>query len=290
MVMLKRVLDRLLKLRWVRITLDALKMYGQHHCFYMAAAISFYSIIAIGPLSFLAFWALRQFLGSSDVAQAEVAHLLAESLPRDAARSIVESLTHVQGFGSGLAAWVSLGALAWSGISFYESLQAIFSLAWGGTARAFLSSKLRALAAFVGAGVFVLLTILLTGAMAAVNAGAERTLGVYIGPVLFVIGWLLPYLLSILVFFLIYKFMPNALVPWRIALGVAIPVGILWEVGKRVFANATISSFQLSFYGPVAWFIALMVWIYWSSNIVLLGAEFGAAIRRQQERFYGETG
>jgi membrane protein len=280
-------LQPLLKTRPMRVLLDALHGYDRHHCVYMSAAISFYAMIALGPLTYLALAALQRFIGSSDLAQAQLLNTLQGFMLPSAASNIVARVSNASLLGSwaDLGTWWAVLALTWSGISFYEALSGIFTQAWGGgTKRQFFASKLRALLAFTGAGLFFIITMWLTGGITFVEGLGDRYLGMDLSEVWRFVAWITPYLLSIVIFFLLYRFMPNAQVSWRLALAVAIPVGILWELSKRIFVFWG-GGFADKFYGTLAWFILLMVWIYWSSNIVLLGAEIGAAWQRSQEGF-----
>jgi membrane protein len=281
------LLHSLLKLRAVRVLLDALHGYDRHHCLYMSAAISFYAMISLGPLVYLALVALQRFIGSSEMAQAQLLATLQGFMLPGAAESIVERVSHAALLDSwaSIGTWWAILALLWSGISFYDALTGIFTQAWGGgKARLFLARKLRAAGAFVGAGVFFVLTMWLTGGLAFIEGLGDQYLGLDLSDVWKFVAWLLPYLLSIAIFFLLYRFLPNATVSSELALYIAVPVGITWEVSKRLFVLWG-GGFANTFYGPLAWFILLMVWIYWSSNIVLLGAEIGAAWQRSQEGF-----
>jgi membrane protein len=286
------LLQRIARLRFMRILLSALHGYDKHHCLYMAAAISFYAMIALGPLVYLALIALQRFIGSSDQAQAQLLSSLQGFMLPEAAANLVTRISGVTLLGSwaSLGTWWAVLALVWAGISFYDVLTAIFTVAWGGgTARLFLARKLRAFMAFLGAGAFFVATIYLTGGIAFVEGLGDKYFGINLDTLSLGIGWLLPYLLSIAVFFLLYKFLPNVHVSWQLALSVAVPVGIIWELSKRLFVVLG-SGFADAFYGPLAWFVLLMVWIYWSSSIVLLGAEIGAAWQRYEQGYTFEAG
>ncbi|MDQ3024232.1 MAG: YihY/virulence factor BrkB family protein, partial [bacterium] len=206
----------------------------------------------------------------------------------DAAANMVARVSSASLLGSwaSLGTWWAVLALMWAGISFYDVLTAIFTVAWGGgTARLFLARKLRAFLAFLGAGAFFVTTMALTGSIAFIEGLGDEYFGINLDSLWLGIGWLLPYMLAIAVFFLLYKFLPNVHVSWQLALYVAVPVGILWEQSKRMFVMLG-GGFADTFYGPLAWFVLLMVWIYWSSSIVLLGAEIGAAWQRYEEGFF----
>jgi membrane protein len=182
-------------------------------------------------------------------------------------------------------AWWSLLAFIWSGVRFYESLQHVLGTAWGGlAARPFLQRKLWTIAAFVAAALFFGLTVALTAAVTALGSLDSRIPGLEFGALSLRTAGLLPWLFSVAMVFLLYKFMPNTWVPWRLALSAAVPVGLLWEVSKRLFAAFVVSKgFYSGVYGPMGSFVLLMVWIYWSSVILLFGAEYAAAWQREGE-------
>ena len=78
--------------------------------------------------------------------------------------------------------------------------------------------------------------------------------------------------------FLLYKFMPSTFVPARLAFWTALPVGLLWEATKRIFAELVVGTgIYRGIYGPMAGFVMLMVWVYISAAIILFGAEYAAA-------------
>jgi membrane protein len=284
--------QRLMKIVPLRIFLEALHAYDRHHCLYMAAAISFYAMISLAPLIYIALFALQRFIGSSEQAQSQLLATLQGFMLPDAASAMVTRVAGVGLLGSfgSFETWWALLALLWAGLSFYDVLTAIFTVAWGGaTRRQFMARKLRALLAFIGAGVFFVLTMTLTGSIAVIEGWGNHYLGLDLDPLWLGVGWLLPYVLTIGLLFLLYKFLPNANVNWQLALCIAVPVGILWEVSKRLFVLLG-GGYNHDFYGPLAWFVLLMVWIYWSSTIVLFGAEIGAAWQRYDEGFITETG
>jgi len=80
-----------------------------------------------------------------------------------------------------------------------------------------------------------------------------------------------------LLFAIIYKTLPKAPVPWRPALVGGLAVALVWELGQQVLAMFVIGE-NYTAYGLVGSFIAIMIWAYYASAIVFLGAEFVQAI------------
>ena len=87
-------------------------------------------------------------------------------------------------------------------------------------------------------------------------------------------AWAVPFLLSSLAFLVAYLFVPNASVSFRSALIGAMVSGVLFEIGKLVFARTTGASVNLSvLYGSLAALPIFLIWLYYTWIIVLIGLE-----------------
>ncbi|MCH7472665.1 YihY/virulence factor BrkB family protein [bacterium] len=269
--------------RWGRALRLALKAYIKHGCVYMTGALSFYAMVSLIPLTFLAFWLLTQVIGSSAEAQQQLEAMLQRFLLPEVASDILQHARNLweRGLLTLLGAWWGVLAFLWSGIRFYELLHHILSIVWGGAGRPFFQGKLWTFAAFLMAALFFGLTMLLTTAVATIDKLDAQLLGISLHNIWGLVARTLPWAFSIAMIFLLYKFLPNTYVPWRLALAAAVPVGLLWELSKRIAASLVASSgLYNDIYGPMASFILLMMWVYMSSVIVLFGAEYAAAWRQ----------
>jgi membrane protein len=86
--------------------------------------------------------------------------------------------------------------------------------------------------------------------------------------------------LVVAVFALIFKWMPRARVAWRdVLLGALVTAG-LFELGRTVIGVYLRSSGVVSGFGAAASVVALLVWVYFSAQILLIGAEFTWAYAR----------
>jgi membrane protein len=88
----------------------------------------------------------------------------------------------------------------------------------------------------------------------------------------------LPAVTTIGLFTLIYRFIPNIPIKWSIAFSGGLVAGLLFELGKQLFA-LYLSSFAHfdAVYGSIGAVIALLTWAYYSANILLLGCEVSHA-------------
>ncbi|MDF7670981.1 virulence factor BrkB family protein [Orbaceae bacterium ESL0721] len=96
---------------------------------------------------------------------------------------------------------------------------------------------------------------------------------------------ILPFIISIIGFWLLYSIVPTEPVPAKAALIGSLIAAILFEIGKRAFTLYVTSfpTYQL-IYGVVSSIPIMLVWIYCSWCIVLFGAEFSAAVTDFQNR------
>jgi membrane protein len=96
---------------------------------------------------------------------------------------------------------------------------------------------------------------------------------------------LLSYLVTVVLFVIIYRFMPKAEVNFRDTLPGAILGGLLWEIAKYVFALSVNYFHYDQIYGSVGAVVAVLTWSYFSSLILLFGAQLTAVFHREHPHF-----
>lgn len=77
--------------------------------------------------------------------------------------------------------------------------------------------------------------------------------------------------INTLVFTFLYRFLSKERVTWKISLEAAVGVSLLWEVGSRTLSMLSFGS-NLTAYGLIGSFLVVLLWIYYSIMILLLGA------------------
>jgi membrane protein len=93
-----------------------------------------------------------------------------------------------------------------------------------------------------------------------------------------------------LTFALLYRFLPKRPVRWRDALSGGMLVAVSWEIGRQVLATYLIGSKYTNAYGVIGSFLAIMLWVYYASTILLLGCEYVQVVgRRHEAAGVGET-
>jgi membrane protein len=147
----------------------------------------------------------------------------------------------------------------------------------------------RRLVALGMVGSLVLLLILSLGASTAVSVVSRTHLPLAQDTSIFdtaVWTWssnLIPLLVTVLLFAALYRWVPDAAVPWRAALLSGLVAGLAWELAGDAFAwyvSSGMASYNLV-YGSLGAVVALMFWIYLGGWIILFGAHLSAAMGRR---------
>jgi YihY family inner membrane protein len=93
------------------------------------------------------------------------------------------------------------------------------------------------------------------------------------------------FLTTVILFVIVYRFMPKAEVSFRDTLPGAIIGGLLWEVAKYVFAWSLNYFHYDQIYGSVGAVVAVLTWSYVSSLILLFGAQLTAVFHREHPHY-----
>jgi len=154
----------------------------------------------------------------------------------------------------------------------------------GASVRDFLIQRLISFGLVVGVGFLLLVSLLVSAAL----AGLNRYLG-HIFPALTAVWEAANVLVSLfvitLLFAMVYKILPDVRLRWRhVWIGALVTAGF-FSVGKQLIGLYLGTSSVASSYGAAGSVVVLLVWVYYSAQVVLLGAEF---TRFYVERFRGQ--
>lgn len=252
--------------------LVAWKEFNSDNGMLMSAAVAFFVVLSIIPLLLVGVSVLGHVLGSSSTARDQVMDFFRQFMAGSKGRQAVEELVRGIIDARGLIGGVGLAGLLMTALGGFSTLETAINVIWDCKRRNFLMSKLWALGLFVVIGVLFALSFALTTMVSwasrlpllgwvAQNFGAQAT------------GLLAPALVSGAMFSLIYKWVPNCGVAWRPALISGALAGLLFELFKTGYALYSATQDNSAAYGAVGGVIALVMWIYYSSILLLLGSE-----------------
>jgi membrane protein len=273
-----------------RAVLRAWRNYGVSGSPLMAAAIAFYSVVCIGPLGILLSGILKLIFGEGTDTYDWIQGMVTEYGEPVAG----EIMSQVDGLLASpdqfYASAFSIAAVIWAGMHLFETVERSLTQIWPGTIlRGFIGRKLISLGMMGVAGA------LLTAFMVA-NAFFARLHGVLsqfpeidadaiiqAQPRIMI---LLGFVLSLLAFSLLYKFMPVQPVPKRAAFAGAVCAAVLWQAASPIFTYfMSRAAHNNAIYGGLAGVVLFALWAFLGAQVLLFGAHFAAA---WQEIFLAE--
>jgi membrane protein len=243
-----------------------------------AASLSYYTIFSLAPLLLLA-TAIAGLVFGRQAISGELGRQLQGLLGAASAKAIEDMMASASHLGSGVVATIvgvvllvvgSTGAF----VELQDTLNAIWDVDKAKTSGLWAFMRARLLSfAMIGVIAFLLLvSLLVSAALAAVGHFAEQSLPG--GEVLFqIVSSLVSLAVITVLFAAMFKVLPEVKIAWRdVWLGASV-TSVLFVIGKLLIGLYVGKSSFASSYGAAGSFAALLVWIYYSAMIVFFGAE-----------------
>lgn len=267
--------------RWrtTRVARLALVGFAEHQGPQVAGSMAYFAILALFQLVVLGVVVASLLIGEGD-ARRVVINRLQTALPLQAGTidQVVDSIIATRG---GITV-VSVAILAWGALGFFDALSVGVGRAFASPSRRpFWQEKLIVLLLMAAAGLLAIVALLIwLAAGIAAQFGERLPGGATNGQAAFdLIGLILPILLVLVVLLVIYRLVPNRRIRMRQAWPGALVATVLWTALRVSFTwYATSVARYESFFGPISTAITLLVFLYFSSAVVLLGAEVSRAV------------
>jgi len=260
----------------------------------LGAALAYYAMFSIFPLLLLLIaglgFVLRYWDAAIDVQQ-QILAAVARNLSPQLSTTLADILSGVKSQAGG-ATVIGVITLLIGASGVFQQLDYSFNkiwkvpkstepVGWVNTALNTVRNKLFSFGMVLAVGFLLLVSMALSGVSQALLQGFQDlpVIGSVAG---FALGLALSLLLNTLVFALLFKFLPDTVVYWRDVWLGAVATALVWELAKYILGwYIARSGKTYSAYGAVGTVLILMVWIYFSSQILYLGAEFTEAYSRR---------
>ena len=251
----------------------------------VARSMAYYTLFAVFP-AILAFAVVASTVLNTEEVQEAVMGLVTQYMPMayDLVAANIEHLLSAQE----TVGLVALVGLIWSASGMFSAIFRALNRAWGiPKSKLVLTGKLWGLVMISVVGAFFLLALSIGPAISLIRAwqvpvldwqpfaqpGTDR-----------LVGWLsalVPVLLSVCGFILLYRTMPRTRVTWGDVWLGGLIAGLIWEAGKQIFSwyVGNIAAYNV-IYGSMGAIIAFLLWSYLSGQLILLGAEFTVVYSR----------
>lgn len=277
-----KYLKALTKNRVVTIIHRAVADWIEDGALSMSAALAYYSVFSIAPLIIIAIYIAGVFFGPEAVRGQldEQIRSYVGSKAAEAVQTLVQSAYRpAQGW---LAATMGILALIFGASGVFGQLKDALNTIWEVQPKytnlvvGFLRDRLLNFAMVLVIGFLLLTSLLLSAAIAALNSYLERALGVPAYVWSFA-NLFISFGIVTTLFAFIFKVLPDVNIAWRhVWLGALVTSG-LFEIGKFGLALYLGRESTSSSYGAAGSVVLLLLWVYYTSCILLFGAEFTRA-------------
>ncbi len=257
-----------------RLLFQAIRKSAEDHAKDLAAAIAYWSFFSIFPLVIAILSVAGYFLGSSE-AQVRVYRLVTDSLPGSA--DFVQGLVTDVVEHRGTLGLVGLLGLLWTASKGFGAVTRAVNRAVGAKrSHPFFLSKLRHLLVTAVCSALLLISLGTTTAVEVVlRPSMLEPLGLDLPLLSRFQGTVTNLLLAVLLFAVVYKITPYVRASWGQVLPGALLAALLFEVLKACFVVYLERGTDLeALYGSLSSIIVLLLWLYLSAWVLILGAEF----------------
>jgi len=282
----------------LRLLKDAGSGWLQHRSERVAAAIAYYGIFSMAPLIVIAVSVASLWFGQ-EAAEGLVVDHLRGTLGEDVARFVESLLTSAYVGGGGLVATIiAVVALLFGASRVLGGMRSALNDIWGVGARAgggvkgFVVAKLFDLGMVLAIGFMFLATMMANTAVSIITGYFSDALPL---SDLLLRTSSLAFSLVVVTFFMtvVFRLLPNTRPPWRDVLVGASVTAVLFTLGNYAIGVYLGRAGLSSVFGAAGALVVIMVWIYYSVQIILFGAEITRAryhLRRQTCRDDDEVG
>ena len=252
----------------------------------LSAALAYYSTFSIAPLLVIAISVAGLVLGEEAV-RGELGQQLQSYIGKQAAEGVQTMVQSASKPSDGwLGATIGFATLMLGAAAIFGQLKDALNTIWevkakgGGGVWGFLRARLLNFGVVLVIGFLLLISLLLTTALAAMSGYVEHFIGVpsFLGAM---VGFVISFGVVTTLFAFIFKVLPDAEIEWRhVWIGAAV-TALLFELGKFGLGFYLGRASTASSFGAAGSVVLLLLWVYYASCILLFGAEFTQVYARE---------
>jgi membrane protein len=248
--------------------------------FEQAAALAYYTIFSMAPLLVIAI-SVAGFVFGREAAQDQVVRSLSDFVGKDggvAIQTMINNASKQQTSDSIFAIVIGVALLLFGAGGVVGQLQSSLNMIWGIEPKpdrgwlGFLKDRFISYAMVLGVGFLLLVSLIVTAAVAAFDSFLESALP-GAGIILQIVHFIVSLGLVAFMFAAIYRFVPDAFISWQDVVVGALMTAVLFNIGKFLIGLYLGQSSVTSVYGAAGSLVTLLLWVYYSSLIFFFGAE-----------------
>lgn len=259
-----------------------------------AAALAFYCAFSLAPLLVILL-TLSGWIVGAQAAEVFVADQLTMLFGIQTAEVLLEAVRSAQQPEGYMATIVSVGTLLVAATTVLAALEEALNRIWGASisGRRGLSGWLRRRVLSLGFILALSFLLLVTLTISAMLAGMRSWLAARYAPLVGAVGTLdivVSMGVPTTLFALIYRYMPGQRLDWKVVLTGGLVTALLFAFGKWLVSLYLVRSTVPTAFGAAASFAALLLWLYYTAQIFLFGAEFTACLGGVGRQSRGKAG
>ena len=246
----------------------------------MGAALAYYTLFSMAPLLLIVVSVAGLVFGQ-DAARGEIETQLRLLMGDSGARAVQDLLVSVRKPAEGtLATVIGLGLLVLGATTVFAELQGALDRIWRVPARqrasgwlSLVRTRLLSFGMIMAIGFLLMVSLVASAALAVLGRWIEPSFGgwYWLASAVSAVG---AFALISVMFALIYKVMPSVRVQWRDVWIGALFTALLFNFGKLLIGLYIGRSGVVSGFGAAGSLVVILLWLYYSAQIFLLGAEF----------------
>ena len=254
--------------------------WSESNTFDLGAALAYYGVFAIAPILVIAL-AIAGMVFGEEFASSELFARLRETAGPAVAEAIAQSLQYAKTSGQGwLATGISVAILILGSLGLFTQLQTALNTIWrvkpkpGRGIWGVVKDRFLSFLLVLSIGALLVAALVVNTALAALS-GFFPEFHLPGGAVLWeALRWLVSLGLLTLLFAMIYKVLPDVQLAWRDVWVGAATTAVLFTIGNYLIGLYLGRGSVTSTYGAAGSLVIILLWVYYSSQILLFGAEF----------------
>lgn len=247
------------------------------------AAIAYYTVFSLAPLLVIAIGIAGLVFGE-EAARGAIVGQLQGMMGRQAAETIQSMLAGASSKSSGIIATVAgLVTLLITASGVFGEMQASLNLIWKAapprdesTVTHFVKAKAASIGLVASLGFLLIVSLVASAGLSALGRMLHDVMP-GLDFLLSLLNFVVSFAILSALFAAIYKVLPDRKLEWRDVLVGAAATSLLFTIGKSLIGLYLGSSSAATSYGAASAVVILLLWVYYSSQIFLLGAEFTRA-------------
>jgi membrane protein len=253
----------------------------------ISAALAFYCAFSLAPLLIITV-SIAGWIVGDELAYSYLGSQVTLLFGSQSAELILQAMQSARSTDGIWATTVSVIMLIIGASTVFAALESALQQIWGGREnvprgfRAFVRARLISFGFILAIGFLLLVSLTLTTALAALRGYVLRHFEGLVG-ILASLDFLLSVGLGTGLVALIYRYLPKRRLAWRHVFIGALVTALLFHAGRWAIGLYLGRATQPTAYGAAASFAALLLWLYYSAQIFLFGAEFTACLGQSRK-------